>query len=139
MELLKSIKNSSFIIERFDINSILALRDAGTKAKLAFSLLIMTIVGGVVAPVIKGILWILLGVRRLPFSYRWYMLWGDWNVCTFESPRSSLDKRRIFRKPTFNSLYDPFGSPNGGQKPSLPLRKAPPFSPSLSSLRDKRM
>ena len=46
------------------------------------------------------------------------MLWGDWNVCSFESPRSSLDKRRIFRKPT---------------RPSLPLRKAPPlisvFSP----------
>ena len=39
----------------------------------------------------------------------------------------------FFRKPTFNSLYDPFGSPYRGQKPSLPLRKAPPlisvFSP----------
>ena len=46
------------------------------------------------------------------------MLWGDWNVCTFESPRSSLDKRRIFRKPTFNGLYTPFGFPvSGGQKP----------------------
>ena len=68
------------------------------------------------------------------------MLWGDWRVCTFESPRSSLnkisstrqfesklslrsfakslDKRRIFRK-----------SP----RPSLPLKRAPPlisvFSP----------
>ena len=46
------------------------------------------------------------------------MLWGDWRVCVIESPRSSLDKRRIFRKPT---------------RPSLPLRKAPPlisvFSP----------
>ena len=40
----------------------------------------------------------------------------------------------FFRKPTFNSLYDPFGSPSRGQKPSLPLRKAPPFSPSLSSI-----
>ena len=40
----------------------------------------------------------------------------------------------FFRKPTFNSLYDPFGSPCRGQKPSLPLRKAPPFSPSLSSI-----
>ena len=39
-----------------------------------------------------------------------------------------------FRKPTFNSLYDPFGSPCRGQKPSLPLRKAPLFSPSLSSM-----
>ena len=24
---------------------------------------------------------------------------------------------KIFRKPTFNSLYDPFGSPRRGQKP----------------------
>ena len=41
-----------------------------------------------------------------------------WRVCAFESPRSSLNKRRIFRKST---------------RPSLPLRKAPPlisvFSP----------
>ena len=29
----------------------------------------------------------------------------------------------FFRKPTFNSLYDPFGSPRRGQKPSLPLKK----------------
>ena len=46
------------------------------------------------------------------------MLWGDWRVCTFETPRSSLNKRRIFRK-----------SP----RPSLPLKRAPPlisvFSP----------
>ena len=28
-----------------------------------------------------------------------------------------------FRKPTFNSLFDPFGSPSRGQKPSLPLKK----------------
>ena len=33
---------------------LLALRDAGTKTKLASSLLIMTIVGGAVAPVIMG-------------------------------------------------------------------------------------
>ena len=59
----------------------LALRDAGTKTKLVSSLLIMTIMGGAVAPV-------------------------------------------IFRKPT---------------RPSLPLRKAPPFSPSLSFLRNERM
>ena len=42
--------------------------------------------------------------------------------------------KEFFRKPTFNSLFDPFGSPCRGQKPSLPLRKAPPFSPSLSSI-----
>ena len=29
--------------------------------------------------------------------------------------------------PVFNSLFDPFGSPSRGQKPSLPLRKAPPL------------
>ena len=46
----------------------------------------------------------------------------------------NLNKRRIFRKPTLNGLYTPFGSPVSGQKPSLPLRKAPPFSPSLSSI-----
>ena len=50
-------------------------------------------------------------------SYTVGMLWGDWNVCVIETPRSSLDKRRIFRKPT---------------RPSLPLRKAPPLSPALS-------
>ena len=42
-------------------------------------------------------------------------------------------RKDFFRKPTFNSLFDPFGSPCRGQKPSLPLRKAPPlisvFSP----------
>ena len=45
------------------------------------------------------------------------MLWGDWNVCVIETPRSSLDKRRIFRK-----------SP----RPSLPLKRAPPLTPALS-------
>ena len=30
---------------------------------------------------------------------------------------------RVFSKPTFNSLFDPFGSPSRGQKPSLPLKK----------------
>ena len=42
----------------------------------------------------------------------------------FESLRLFLGKEVVFRKPT---------------RPSLPLRKAPPFSPSLSSLRDERM
>mgnify|MGYP002656487052 CR=1 FL=1 len=27
------------------------------------------------------------------------MLWGDWRVCVIETPRSSLDKRRIFESP----------------------------------------
>ena len=35
------------------------------------------------------------------------MLWGDWNVCVIETPRSSLDKRRIFRKSPLNGLYPP--------------------------------
>ena len=85
-------------------------------------------------------------------SYTVSMLWGDWRVCTFETLCLPLAKG-VFRKPTFNSLFDPFGSPCRGQKPSLPLKKgvlkssrpslplkkAPPFSPSLSSLRDERM
>ena len=45
------------------------------------------------------------------------MLWGDWNVCTFELLCFFLDKEVVFRKPT---------------RPSLPLRKAPPFTPALS-------
>ena len=52
--MFKSFKNSLNIIKGFVVNSILALRDAGTKTKLASSLLIMTIVGGAVAPVIMG-------------------------------------------------------------------------------------
>ena len=58
------------------------------------------------------------------------MLWGDWRVCTFETLFLPLAKG-VFRKPTFNSLFDPFGSPCRGQKPSLPLRKAPPLTPAL--------
>ena len=50
-------------------------------------------------------------------SYTVSMLWGDWNVCVIESTRSSLNKRRIFRK-----------SP----RPSLPLKRAPPLTPTLS-------
>ena len=36
-------------------------------------------------------------------------------------------KEGAFRKPTFNSLYDPFGSPCRGQKPQERGRK-PPYS-----------
>ena len=54
---------------------------------------------------------------------------------TFLPLRLSCKESSIsLTKPLFNSLYDPFGSPCRGQKPSLPLRKAPPFSPSLSSI-----
>ena len=38
-------------------------------------------------------------------------------------PSSLTLKEGVFRKPTFNSLFDPFGSPSRGQKPSLPLKK----------------
>ena len=68
------------------------------------------------------------------------MLCRDWNVCTFATLWLFFGKEVIFRRPTLNGLYTPFGSPIcGGQKPSLPLRKAPPFSPSLSFLRNERV
>ena len=60
----------------------LALRDAGTKTKLTSSLLIMTKVGGAIAPVIMGIL------RRYYWEYgdclshTVGMLWGDWRGCS---------------------------------------------------------
>ena len=50
------------------------------------------------------------------------MLWGDWRVCVIESPRSSLDKRRIFRI-----------------TPSLFPKRAPPLSPSPFPLRGQGM
>ena len=43
----------------------------------------------------------------------------------------------FFRKPTFNGLYTPFGSPvSGGQKPSLPLKKVFRIPPSPFSQRE---
>ena len=53
----------------------------------------------------------------------------QWSLRPFRFPLQGTEtfftvKEVIFRKPT---------------RPSLPLRKAPPFSPSLSSLRDERM
>ena len=54
-------------------------------------------------------------------SYTIGLLWGDWRVCVIESPRSSLDKRRIFRK-----------SP----RPSLPLKKVFRIPPSPFSQRE---
>ena len=70
---------------------------------------------------------------------------------TYPSFLTLKEGSTFLTKPLFNSLYDPFGSPYRGQRPSLPLKKvffylsvsparrAPPFSPSLSSLRDERM
>ena len=45
----------------------LALRDAGTKTKLASSLLIMTIVGGAIAPVIMGYIADTMGSMAIAF------------------------------------------------------------------------
>ena len=97
----------------------LALRDAGTKTKLASSLLIMTIVdsGWSDCSSNHGVYSGYYGEYGDCISHTVSMLWGDWNVCTFASPRSSLDKRRIFRK-----------SP----RPSLTLKRAPPLTPALS-------
>ena len=47
----------------------LALRDAGTKTKLASSLLIMTIVGGAVAPVIMGYIADTTGSMAIAFFF----------------------------------------------------------------------
>ena len=58
----------------------LALRDSGTKTKLASSLLIMTIVGGAVAPVIMGYIADTTGSMAIAFLIS-RMLWGDWRVC----------------------------------------------------------
>ena len=89
----------------------------------------MTIVGEAVAPIIMGYCGY-YGEYGDCLSHTVGMLWGDWRVCTFETLFLPLAKG-VFRKPTFNSLFDPFGSPCRGQKPSLPLRKAPPLTPAL--------
>ena len=71
----------------------LALRDAGTKTKLASSLLIMTIVGGAVAPLIMGYIADTTGSMAIAFLIPLVCYGGgDWNICVIETPRSSLDK-----------------------------------------------
>ena len=84
---------------------------------------------------------------------------SELSLRSFAQPFPSGDKGCTNRP--FNSLYDPFGSPYRGQKrcsnrfaigmadhqrfflkstrPSLPLKKAPHLSPSLSLLRRERM
>jgi hypothetical protein len=59
----------------------LALRDAGTKTKLTSSLLIMTKVGGAIAPVIMGILRGYYWEYGDCLSHTVGMLWGDWRGC----------------------------------------------------------
>lgn len=51
----------------------------------------MTIVGETVAPIIMGYCGY-YGEYGDCLSHTAGMLWGDWNVCTFETPRSSLNK-----------------------------------------------
>ena len=61
----------------------LALRDAGTKTKLASSLLIMTIVGGSGCSSNHGVYCGYYGKYGDCVFHTVSMLWGDWNVCTF--------------------------------------------------------
>ena len=51
----------------------------------------MTIVGEAVAQIIMGYCGY-YGEYGDCLSHTAGMLWGDWNVCTFETPRSSLNK-----------------------------------------------
>ena len=77
-----------------------------------------------------------IGLRQLVDYY--YVLCDFYKVYQKSSKThpSSLTLKggsTAFPKPLSNGLYTPFGSPYRGQKPSLPLRKAPPlisvFSP----------
>ena len=72
-------------------------------------------------------------------SYTAGMLWGDWNVCTFESPRSSLDKISCTRQfesklslRSFAKSLDKRRIFRKSPRPSLPLKRAPPLTPTLS-------
>ena len=68
------------------------------------------------------------------------MLWGDWRVCAFETPRSSLDKISCTRQfesklslRSFAKSLDKRRIFRKSPRPSLPLKRAPPlisvFSP----------
>ena len=61
----------------------LALRDAGTKTKLASSLLIMTIVGGAGCSCNHGVYSRYYGQYGDCLSHTVGMLWGDWRVCCY--------------------------------------------------------
>ena len=101
----------------FPTNFSLALRDAGTKTKLASSLLIMTIVGGAVAPVIMGYIADTTGCMAIAFLIPLVCYGVIGGYALSNCSVSSLAKEEFFRKPT---------------RPSLPLRKAPPLTPTLS-------
>lgn len=76
----------------------LALRDAGTKTKLASSLLIMTIVGGAVAPVIMGYIADTTGSMAIAFLIPLVCYGVIGGYALLKPSGSSLNKRRIFRK-----------------------------------------
>ena len=76
----------------------LALRDAGTKTKLASSLLIMTIVGGAVAPVIMGYIADTTGSMAIAFLIPLVCYGVIGGYALSKRSGSSLNKRRIFRK-----------------------------------------
>ena len=76
----------------------LALRDAGTKTKLASSLLIMTIVGGAVAPVIMGYIADTTGSMAIAFLIPMVCYGVIGGYALLKHSVSSLNKRRIFRK-----------------------------------------
>ena len=67
----------------------LALRDAGTKTKLASSLLIMTIVGGAVAPVIMGYIADTTGSMAIAFLIP-LVCYGVIGTYAFSNPSASL-------------------------------------------------
>ena len=67
----------------------LALRDAGTKTKLASSLLIMTIVGGAVAPVIMGYIADTTGSMAIAFLIP-LVCYGVIGTYAFSNPSVSL-------------------------------------------------
>ncbi len=95
----------------------LALRDAGTKTKLASSLLIMTIVGGAVAPVIMGYIADTTGSMAIAFLIPL--------VCYGVIGGYALSKRHcsLFRqKEDFSKTYPSF----------LTLKEGSTFSPRLS-------
>ena len=82
----------------------------------------MTIVGEVVAPIIMGYCGY-YGEYGDCLSHTAGMLWGDWNVCVIETPRSSLNGKDV------TALSAVFLK---SSRPSLPLKKAPPLTPTLS-------
>ncbi|WP_367400179.1 MFS transporter [Segatella copri] len=85
----------------------LALRDAGTKTKLASSLLIMTIVGGAIAPVIMGYIADTTGSMAIAFLIP-LVCYGVIGTYALSKPSVSLSQREVFSKtyPSFLTLKE---------------------------------